>query len=98
MLADAIRAEGYRLARNRSALFWSVLFVPIAALILGIVVSFAAKGNQAELAEVSAELGMISAPLDLGARSPTGSRRRTGSPPRSGRTAARARRPATRRC
>ena len=66
MLADAIRAEGYRFARNRTALFWSVLFVPIAALILGIVISFAAKGNQAELAEVSAELGMVSTPLDLG--------------------------------
>jgi len=66
MLADAIRAEGYRLARNRTALFWSVLFVPIAALILGIVVSVAAKGNQAELAEVSAELGMVSEPLNLG--------------------------------
>ncbi|MFN4297652.1 MAG: ABC transporter permease subunit [Brevundimonas sp.] len=67
MLADAIRAEGYRFARNRSAVFWSVLFVPIAALILGIVVSFAAKNNEARLAEVTTELGMISTPLNLGA-------------------------------
>jgi ABC-2 type transport system permease protein len=67
MLADAIRAEGYRFVRNRTAVFWSVLFVPIALLILGVVVSFAAKGNQAELAEVSAELGMVSEPLNLGA-------------------------------
>ncbi|MFN3816991.1 ABC transporter permease subunit [Brevundimonas sp.] len=67
MLADAIRAEGYRLARNRTAVFWSVLFVPVAAMILGIVISWAAKGNQAELAEVSAELGMVSEPLNLGA-------------------------------
>jgi ABC-2 type transport system permease protein len=67
MLADAIRAEGYRFARNRTAVFWSVLFVPVMALILGVVVSFAAKGNEAKLAEVTAELGMISAPLDMGA-------------------------------
>jgi ABC-2 type transport system permease protein len=67
MLADAIRAEGYRFVRNRTAVFWSVLFVPIVLMILGVVVSFAAKGNQAELAEVSAELGMVSEPLNLGA-------------------------------
>ena len=67
MLADAIRAEGYRLARNRTAVFWSVLFVPIAALLMGIGVSFVARGNEEKLAEVSAELGMVSTPLDLGA-------------------------------
>jgi ABC-2 type transport system permease protein len=67
MLADAIRAEGYRFARNRTALFWSVLFVPIAALILGIVVSVVAKGNEEKLAEVTTELGMVATPLDLGA-------------------------------
>ena len=66
MLADAIRAEGYRLARNRTAVFWSVLFVPIAALLMGIGVSFVARGNEEKLAEVSAELGMVATPLDLG--------------------------------
>lgn len=66
MLADAIRAEGYRLARNRTALFWSVLFVPIMALILGIIVAMAAKGNEEKLAEVTTELGMVATPLDLG--------------------------------
>ena len=66
MLADAIRAEGYRLARNKTALFWSVLFVPIAALLMGIGVSFVARGNEEKLAEVSAELGMVATPLDLG--------------------------------
>ena len=29
MLVDAIRAESYRLSKNRTALFWSLLFVPI---------------------------------------------------------------------
>ena len=29
MLVDAIRAEGFRLSKNRTALFWSLAFVPI---------------------------------------------------------------------
>ena len=29
MLVDAIRAEGFRLSKNRTALFWSLGFVPL---------------------------------------------------------------------
>ncbi len=37
MLVDAIRAEGFRLSKNRTALFWSVLFVPIIVGAFGVV-------------------------------------------------------------
>ena len=33
MLGDAIRAEGYRFVRNRTAMFWSIAFVPILGLV-----------------------------------------------------------------
>lgn len=34
MLADAIRSESWRLLHNRTAVFWSVIFVPVISLIL----------------------------------------------------------------
>lgn len=34
MLADAMRAETWRLLQNRTAVFWSLLFVPLASLLL----------------------------------------------------------------
>ena len=37
MLVDAIRAEGFRLSKNKTALFWSLLFVPIISLAIGAV-------------------------------------------------------------
>ena len=37
MLADAIRSETYRLLQNRTAVFWSVFFVPIAGLAISII-------------------------------------------------------------
>ena len=36
MLADAIRAETWRLLHNRTAMFWSVVFVPVISLVLAI--------------------------------------------------------------
>lgn len=36
MLADAIRSETYRLSKNRTALFWSVLFAPLLFILGGI--------------------------------------------------------------
>ena len=36
MLADAFRAEMYRLSKNRVTLFWAVAFVPLAFLIVGL--------------------------------------------------------------
>ena len=37
MLSDAISSEGYKLWRNRNALFWGFIFVPVVALITGVV-------------------------------------------------------------
>lgn len=36
MLADAIRSETWRLLQNRTAVFWSVIFVPVISLVLAI--------------------------------------------------------------
>ena len=49
MLADAIRSETYRLSRNRTALFWSVLFVPVIGLLLATIGFVVAKANEAKL-------------------------------------------------
>jgi ABC-2 type transport system permease protein len=49
MLVDAIRAEGFRLSKNRTALFWSVLFVPIVTVAIGAITQFVLKANEAKL-------------------------------------------------
>ena len=49
MLVDAIRAEGFRLSKNRTALFWSLLFVPIITVAIGTVTQFVIKANEARL-------------------------------------------------
>lgn len=50
MLADAIRSETYRLSKNRTALFWSVLFIPIISVVMGVIAIFVAKAHEADLA------------------------------------------------
>lgn len=66
MLADAIRSETYRLSRNRTALFWSVLFVPVIGLLLATIGFVVAKANEAKLVgKLPPEL-MKGDPLDLG--------------------------------
>ncbi len=64
MLVDAIRAEGFRLSKNRTALFWSLLFVPIISLAIGAVTNFVLKGSETKIlgdekmpAELKAALG-----------------------------------------
>ena len=49
MLVDAIRAEGFRLSKNRTALFWSVLFVPVITIALGLLTQFVLKANETKL-------------------------------------------------
>jgi ABC-2 type transport system permease protein len=49
MLVDAIRAEGFRLTKNRTAVFWSVVFVPILSLVIGALTSFVLKGSETRL-------------------------------------------------
>ncbi|WP_312599219.1 ABC transporter permease subunit [Brevundimonas sp.] len=66
MLADAIRSETYRLSRNRTALFWSVLFVPVIGLLLATIGFVVAKANEAKLVgKLPPEL-MKGGALDLG--------------------------------
>lgn len=49
MLVDAIRAEGFRLLKNRTALFWSLLFVPIISLAIGALTNFVLKGSETKI-------------------------------------------------
>jgi len=49
MLVDAIRAEGFRLSKNKTALFWSLLFVPIISLAIGAVTNFVLKGSETKI-------------------------------------------------
>lgn len=66
MLADALRAETYRLSKNRTILFWSVLFVPVISLMLGSVGFIVAKANMAKLTgKLPPEL-LQTTPLNLG--------------------------------
>jgi ABC-2 type transport system permease protein len=73
MLADAIRSEAYRFSKNRMAVFWSVLFVPVLFLAIGTAVQMFTRARMAEMAaalppELTAEGGPLSGagPLDLG--------------------------------
>ena len=66
MLADAIRSETYRLSKNRTALFWSVLFIPIMGVILATLGFVVAKANEAKLAGKLPPDMMKGGPLDLG--------------------------------
>jgi ABC-2 type transport system permease protein len=45
MLVDAIRAEGFRLSKNKTALFWSLAFVPIISVAIGTVTQFVLKAS-----------------------------------------------------
>lgn len=67
MLVDAIRAESYRLSKNRTALFWSLLFVPVIGLLISTATFIFAKANEAKLAgKLPPGLGLNASPLNLG--------------------------------
>ena len=67
MLADAIRSESYRLLKNRTAVFWSVFFVPVVGLAISIFSFFMLKSKADQLAgKLPPELA-LGGPLDLGA-------------------------------
>lgn len=71
MLADAIRAEGYRLSKNKTALFWSLAFVPIISVAIGALTNFVLKGSETKLlgdTEAPPEIAAMLAggPLDMG--------------------------------
>ena len=64
MLADAVRSELYRLIRNRTAVFWSVLFVPLMFSVGGVIFHMVSKDRNAEMA------GSVSLPGGLAADAP----------------------------
>ena len=71
MLADAFHAESYRFWRNRTAVLWSVLFVPVMAVVFGGLGAFAVKANAARLTvgtEAPPQILALLAggPIDLG--------------------------------
>ncbi|RZJ03067.1 MAG: hypothetical protein EON89_13050 [Brevundimonas sp.] len=51
MLADAIRAEGFRLSKSRTTWFWSVFFVPIISLAFSVIGAVVMKANEAKMLE-----------------------------------------------
>lgn len=71
MLVDAIRAEGFRLSKNRTALFWSLLFVPVLTVAVGALTNFVLKGSQTKLlgdtkAPEQLKAMLAGGPLDIG--------------------------------
>lgn len=66
MLADAIRAEGYRLTKDRRLLFFSILFTPLLFAIGGIFFHIITKAKGDELAAgAGLEAPASSAPVNL---------------------------------
>lgn len=49
MLADAVRAEGYRLSKNRGTLFWCLLFVPLMGIVFSAIGNVFLKANAEKL-------------------------------------------------
>lgn len=73
LLTDALRSEAYRFARNRMAVFWSILFLPLFIILVGTVVQLFTKARMAEMAdalppEMTTSGGPLSTsgPIDLG--------------------------------
>lgn len=68
MLADAIRSESWRLLHNRTAVFWSVVFVPLISLVLAIggYLFLQSKMSEAGVG-LPPELTLDAGTLDLGA-------------------------------
>lgn len=66
MLVDAIRAEGYRLLKNRTTVFWSAAFLPLLTLVLSTLGVLAAKLNEKQLTQANINLNMPGGALNLG--------------------------------
>lgn len=71
MLVDAIRAESFRLSKNRTALFWSLAFVPVFSVVIGAITNFVLKGSETKIlgdTEMPAEFkaALARGTLDMG--------------------------------
>lgn len=72
MLADAIRSEAYRLSKNRMTLIWSVLFVPVVAVIFATIGHVVLNAKASEIAATEGlppevATAMAGGPLNLAA-------------------------------
>ena len=71
MLVDAIRAESFRLSKNRTTLFWSLVFVPVISVAIGALANFVLKSSSTKLlvdgkTPDQVRLMLAGGPLDLG--------------------------------
>lgn len=67
MLLDALAAENHRFLRNRQAVAWSVLFVPIIGLVLSVFGSMFLKQKMGDITEARLPVEIeVSGSLDLG--------------------------------
>lgn len=67
MLADAVFSELYRFSKNRTAAFWSIVFVPVVALVVGLGGQVFLKGKMGEIQDARLPPDLIAGgPLDLG--------------------------------
>ncbi|RSB43737.1 hypothetical protein [Brevundimonas sp. 357] len=66
MLADAIRAETWRLLQNRTVLMWSILFVPIAGLAASVGTNLFLDNKMSAVSDLPSELRLERGTLDLG--------------------------------
>jgi len=67
MLADAVRSEAYRFARDRTAVIWSVLFVPVFGLVAGGLGQLFLKQKMGAIANAQLPPGLLqTGTLDMG--------------------------------
>ncbi|WGM30847.1 hypothetical protein [Brevundimonas sp. NIBR11] len=67
MLADALRSEAYRFARNRTTALWSIVFFPVVALVIGLFGQMFMKSKMVEIQGANLPPNLIAGgPLDLG--------------------------------
>ena len=65
MLVDAFRAESLRLLRNRTVMFWSVLFTPLVFAVGGVIYHLVAKSRAPDLTKAGIPQSMGSEPVNL---------------------------------
>lgn len=71
MLADALTSEGFKFTRNRTAMFWSVFFLPLVTIVFGFVGAWVQKAQTARISEALTPPGGGEPMIDLsGAGSP----------------------------
>lgn len=66
MLADALFSELYRFSKNRTAAFWSIVFFPVLALVIGLAGQVFLKSKMVEIQDARLPPGLIAeGPMNL---------------------------------